>query len=255
MLASSKSQYIAVWKNMMSKTRFRDTVDLLAKSSPEAVTTLRSKPSSGRELKEYLYVQTDIERDLRQLLDDSSDPKRIVFLCGSSGDGKSEILCRVFNQYQDVFEFHLDATHSFSPDKDAIETLNNCFHRHKVSNRPLVMGINIGMLGNYLAGGSEEHDDIKKSIDAFLQENHSSAHHIFLNFEDYPKFRLDDNKAQSPFISALLDKITAESEQNPLYRAFSVETSDDYLYANYCLLQFPEVKDSLARFAHFQSGS
>jgi DNA phosphorothioation-dependent restriction protein DptF len=231
----------------MRDLTFRDTIDLLSKSSPEAVSTLDPKPSPARQLKEYLYVQTQIERDLGTLLDDSADPKRIIFLCGSSGDGKSEILCRLFPQYHDMFDFHIDATHSFDPNKDAIATLDEQFSHHKQNQRPLVVGINIGMLGNYAARGSMEHADITGSIAAFLRHDTPAQQHIFLNFEDYPKFQLDGDQVCSPFISQLLDRITNATEENPLYRAFLREQTGSHLQTNYRLLQLPEVKEKLVQ--------
>ena len=231
----------------MPDLNFRDMLDLLSKSSPEAVSTLHSKQSPARKFKEYLYVRPPIEQDLCKLLDDSSDPKRIIFLCGSSGDGKSEVLSRVFNKYNGAFNFHLDATHSFSPTKDAIETLDEQFRQHKESRRPLVVGINMGMLGNYSVAGSDSHSDITDSISVFLRKDESSLHHIFLNFEDYPKFELDGDDVTSPFILKLLDKITNKSKKNPLYQAFLSEDPDSLVHANYRLLQMPEVRDRLVQ--------
>ena len=128
---------------------------------------LNSSSADAEKLKKYLYVRTPVEKALLAALDGSSD-KRIVFLCGSSGDGKSEIFRRIHKKYSSVFDFHLDATHSFDPGKDAIQTLDDRFNEFKASTRPLVVGVNIGMLGNFAADGDVVHEDIKSSIEHFL---------------------------------------------------------------------------------------
>lgn len=41
----------------------------------------------------------------------SKTTKKIAFLCGSSGDGKSEMLTRCKKKLDSRVKFHLDATH------------------------------------------------------------------------------------------------------------------------------------------------
>ena len=102
------------------------------------------------EVKDYLYLETDIELDFQACLRSlSASKKKVVFLCGSSGDGKSEILTRYSKEFDDVAHFHLDATHSFSPKETAIEWLNKVFTNYDSGSKALVIGINIGMLGKY----------------------------------------------------------------------------------------------------------
>ena len=146
----------------------RKALSVLSKASPYAVSTSRSSIDPFfDEIKDYLYISTDIEKAFVRELENISDEK-IIFLCGSSGDGKSEILTRYSNAYADKVIFHLDATHSFKSKLTAIETLDNVFTRNAVDNKPLVVGINIGMLGNYEREGSSEHSEIKQSIKRFL---------------------------------------------------------------------------------------
>jgi len=95
--------------------RLREGLSTLSKSSPYAVTTnLRADFPEFDALKEYLFVETDIERVFKKQIQ-SLGPDQILFLCGSSGDGKSEILTRYNQQYSNSIDFHLDATHSFQP--------------------------------------------------------------------------------------------------------------------------------------------
>jgi len=50
-----------------------------------------------------------------------------ILLCGSSGDGKFEILPRTTNIMQTLLNFHLDATHRFRLSDSAIQTLDKLF--------------------------------------------------------------------------------------------------------------------------------
>ena len=149
--------------------RLKKALGMLSKSSPYAVSTVgESIDAELEKIKQYLYVETDIERAFKEKLD-SIGAHEIVFLCGSSGDGKSEILTRYRKEYEGRVDFHLDATHSFKPDETAVETLDLIFSDFSGSDQPLVVGINIGMLGNYEREGDDEHNDIRSAIKCFLE--------------------------------------------------------------------------------------
>ena len=99
---------------------FEDLIETLSKGSASAVTTLESNVAALNALKEYLYVQTPVEQALRTELDRNLKRPRVIFVCGSSGDGKSELFRRIYASYGTKVRFHLDATHSFDPHKDAL---------------------------------------------------------------------------------------------------------------------------------------
>ncbi|OXX23514.1 DNA phosphorothioation-dependent restriction protein DptF, partial [Vibrio sp. V08_P9A1T1] len=131
-----------------------DALSILSKSSPFAVSTERDDQYDNLlTYKKHIYVQTDIEADFKKALL-SAKSNEIIFLCGSSGDGKSEILTQYSQKYKATHDFHLDATHSFSPNQTAIQTLDERFTQTKKNQKPLVVGINIGMLGNYAQEGA-----------------------------------------------------------------------------------------------------
>ena len=71
----------------------RQALSILSKASPYAVKTLThdNQKSDFDKYKNYLYIETDIEKDVGQALATASK-NDIIFVCGSSGDGKSEIL-------------------------------------------------------------------------------------------------------------------------------------------------------------------
>ncbi|WP_417582584.1 DNA phosphorothioation-dependent restriction protein DptF [Nitrincola sp.] len=226
---------------------FTKLMDTLARSSAQAVSTLGHGSPEADQLKDYLYIETSIEHDFKVALDNISDQRAIIFLCGSSGDGKSEILKRHYQKYSDHITFHLDATHSFKPDQNAIEALDQVFDRYKEAGKPLVVGINVGMLFNYASTGSERHVEIKQSIERFTQSESPIDGHIFLNFEDYPKFSLQNGEAGSAFISELLDKIAAPIEANPLYLSYqnACRNHQSRVFDNYRLLQIKEVRERI----------
>ncbi len=139
----------------MSAITLRKALGVLAKSSSFSVTTETHRQKDVfDELKEQLFVKQEIEEELQRYLD-TATPGEIIFLCGSSGDGKSEILtrCKSDPQYQQKFSFHLDATHSFAPQQSAIDALNDLFENHHSQSYPLLIGINTGMLANFAREG------------------------------------------------------------------------------------------------------
>ncbi|MFL0797103.1 MAG: DNA phosphorothioation-dependent restriction protein DptF [Cellvibrionaceae bacterium] len=198
----------------------REALGLLSKASPYAVTTSGgiSDPKL-RAIKDYLYIDTEVEKVFRNRLESVRDGD-IIFLCGSSGDGKSEILTRYDQEYGDDVDFHLDATHSFQPEDTAIDTLNQVFSRQKASSRPLVVGINIGMLANYEREGSNDHQTIKSAIAKFLPK--ASIYSVpdveqkysFINFEAFPKFSIAEDRISSKFFSMLLNRVVVDDQGN-----------------------------------------
>lgn len=230
--------------------RLHNALSVLSKSSPFAVSTKGEGDTSLREFKEYLYVTSEIEEDFCGFLQEiTTQSSGIIFLCGSSGDGKSEILTRYEAQYSQYVDFHLDGTHSYAPDETAIQTLDTCFSDYKTSNHPLVVGINIGMLGNYAEEGSEEHADIRGSICKFLcgaPIYEISREHCFLYFEDYSKFSFDSGIADSEFARNVMEKLTTERADNPFYSLYQQELTEygaTPLVSNYAMLSKREVQD------------
>ncbi|MCP4120246.1 MAG: DNA phosphorothioation-dependent restriction protein DptF [Bacteroidetes bacterium] len=191
------------------------------------------------ELKKCLYVETEIEKSFRERLADIQS-NEIIFLCGSSGDGKSEILTRYKKQYERTIDFHLDATHSFEPHMSATDTLNNVFSEHAKSTRALVVGINIGMLGNYEREGSDEHKAVKQAIKSFFNHGQGEGLYTFLDFESFPKFKIINGRVSSPFFSRLLDNVVKDDRGNKFRDYFNktdADKRDPTLIANYKMLR------------------
>lgn len=231
--------------------RFRSVLSVLSKSSPYAVRTLNQHGNEIEDaVKKYLFIETDIERAFKERLIASSSGD-IIFLCGSSGDGKSEILTKYcsMNMFKEKCDFHLDATHSFSPQSTAIQTLDELFDRFYISDKVLVVGINVGMLGNYAEEGDERHAAIKGSIHDFLSNKSTPSNRVFLDFEKFPKFKLQKNGYAADFVKELLKRITANND-SVIRQQFNLESAltsakDDILCANYELLSIDEVQNSI----------
>ncbi|WP_097415065.1 DNA phosphorothioation-dependent restriction protein DptF [Escherichia coli] len=240
----------------MSAITLRKALGVLAKSSSFSVTTVTHRQKDEfDQLKEQLFVKQEIETELQRYLD-VAKPGEIIFLCGSSGDGKSEILtrCKSNPRYQQRFSFHLDATHSFAPRQSAIDALNDLFSNHHQYSSPLLIGINTGMLANFAREGAECHLAIRTAIDSFLladQEEsrpYRSGHCSFFDFEHYPKFQFNEKKQYSSFIKTLLDNLTRNDDSNLFQFIFRHdETVNPELkeVANYKLLCLPGVQDVL----------
>lgn len=240
----------------MSAITLRKALGVLAKSSSFSVTTvIHRQKDEFDQLKEQLFVKQEIETELQRYLD-VAKPGEIIFLCGSSGDGKSEILtrCQSDPRYQRRFNFHLDATHSFAPRQSAIDALNELFANHHQQSSPLLIGINTGMLANFAREGAECHRVIRSAIDSFLSGQQDASRPYrnencsFFDFEHYPKFQFDENKKYSSFIKALLDNLTRNDDSNLFHFIFRRDESinpDLKEVANFKLLCMPGVQDVL----------
>ncbi|MGL5008009.1 MAG: DNA phosphorothioation-dependent restriction protein DptF [Plesiomonas sp.] len=200
----------------MSSISLRKALGVLAKSSSFSVkTTSNRKLDVYDDLKEYLYIKPEIEFEFEKFLSNLKKGE-CVFLCGSSGDGKSELLSRSYEKYSNRYTFHLDATHSFSPYQSAIDALNEVFDQLGEGHPPLVIGINIGMLANFAKEGAERHQHLRNVIDKYLDKGESfQGLYSFFDFESYPKFRISDaDNSYSTFMRELLQRLTKECDEN-----------------------------------------
>ncbi|WP_312468435.1 DNA phosphorothioation-dependent restriction protein DptF [Pseudescherichia sp.] len=240
----------------MSAITLRKALGVLAKSSSFSVTTVTHRQKDEfDQLKGQLFVKQEVETELQRYLD-IAKPGEIIFLCGSSGDGKSEILtrCQSDPRYQRRFSFHLDATHSFAPRQSAIDALNDLFANHHQQSSPLLIGINTGMLANFAREGAECHKVIRSAIDSFLSGQHDASRPYlnencsFFDFEHYPKFQFDENKNYSSFIKSLLDNLTRDDDNNLfhfIFRRDEAVNPDLKEVANFKLLCLPGVQNIL----------
>jgi DNA phosphorothioation-dependent restriction protein DptF len=229
--------------------RLKEALSVLSKSSPYAVSTERSTKNQNilDNIKSYLYIQMPIETAVNQVISSfGATDKKVLFLCGSSGDGKSELLTKAKVNFGTRVKFHLDATHSFDPHGTAIQTLDKVFNEFEASNGPLVVGINAGMLGNYAEEGQNQL--IRSKISAYLENKKTQDDTaIFINFEDYPKFEIGEEGYQCVFAKKLLERIT-QRDDNIIRQVIEKEklqqsdVSTLRLIANFELLSLPSVQ-------------
>lgn len=235
----------------MSKISFLGALSVLSKSSPFAVKTVTQRaPDEYNEYKNWLYIPQKIEVDFLERLQQAG-PNEILFLCGSSGDGKSEILTRAYRRFGDKVSFHLDATHSLQPHQSAIQALDELFRDPKKRDRPLAVGINIGMLGNYVQEGADEHAEVKQAMQRFLESKAEEGRFAFFDFEAYPKFRFsNEGDAFADFPMTLMQRLTEQDPANPFHRA-AVEWrsagGNSKLLTNYWLLSLEGIQRHIVK--------
>lgn len=220
---------------------------LLSKSSPYSVSTLSKSRDEFYLIKQYLYEKSPIEIDFNDALLRASRGT-INFLCGSSGDGKSEILTRCAEHYSDT-DFHLDATHSASQHTSAVASLNEAFTKHKKNNTKMAVGINIGMMQKFIKYGSNEHSDIKNSMCLFFENRHVKGYShdkfTFYDFESYPRLNFKNNEITSEFTSAFLTKLTMQNSANPFWTAYEQSNKETQVSKNFLLLGRDSFKKQL----------
>jgi DNA phosphorothioation-dependent restriction protein DptF len=216
-------------------------IEKMSKSSPEAVNTLNS---SFDNIVEYLHIETDIEKKYIETLQKNKDEKCLIFLCGSSGDGKSAIINKHLKKFDSSYDFHVDATHSFRPNQTAIQALSDSFYKYENGSKSLVVGINIGIMLNFI-NNDTKFEKISSSINKFLTKKEDSEKIYFINFEDYPKFTFENDQIKAPFIQDLLEKITLNSDNNPFYTAFLEDEEKSIIHKNYQLLSYEFIQKSI----------
>lgn len=220
---------------------------LLSKSSPYSVSTLSKSRDEFYVIKQYLYEKSPIETDFNNALSRASNGS-VNFLCGSSGDGKSEILTRCAEVNSDI-DFHLDATHSASQHTSAVASLNEAFTKHKSNNKKMAVGINIGMMQKFIKYGSNEHNDIKNSMRMFFENRHVKGYSYdrftFYDFESYPRLNFENNDITSDFTSKFLTKLTTQNSANPFWVAYEQSNKETQVAKNFLLLGQDSFKTQL----------
>ncbi|MCX2767112.1 DNA phosphorothioation-dependent restriction protein DptF [Pseudoalteromonas sp. B530] len=231
--------------------RLKEALSVLSKSSPYSVSTLRKGQQPDEyKYKEYLYIEPQIAIDLERALNETPT-NSILFLCGSSGDGKSEVLTRLYNkpEFQNVV-FHLDATHGKTQHGTAVESLDELFDKQKKQQHKLAVGINIGMFQKFIKFGSDKHSDIKVLFSKFLENRHEKGYQIenayFYDFESYPRLHFDKSGVKSEFVFSYLKKLTKECGSNPFYELYiSEKEKENQIAYNFQIISLPEFQSAL----------
>ncbi|MBY6036650.1 DNA phosphorothioation-dependent restriction protein DptF [Fictibacillus nanhaiensis] len=206
----------------------------LQESAQEAVENVNSFST----FKNYMHVERKLQKDFEGILEKAAHKsgRQLVLLCGSVGDGKSHLLAYLKSNRNDLlsqFTIYNDATESFSPNKNAMETLEEILQpfadqNHEHSNEKIILAINLGVLHNFiyykhLASTFETLISFVNESGLFSQDTttvYSNEDFNLLSFNDYHPYELTEHGAQSSFYSAILNKIFNQNEENPFYLAY-----------------------------------
>lgn len=218
------------------------------------------------EFKQYLHVKRPIEEKLENYLREAvqSSKSQLIFLCGSVGDGKSHLLSYLSTTIPEVmaeFKIHSDATESFDPKKNSLDTLAevlDAFSDENLSNsnEKRILAINLGVLNNFIEShyAEEKYRTLKEYIlSARVFESHTitkieeNDYFKLVNFSDYNTFELTANGPISSYMKQLFQKITSKEDCNPFYQAYLLDKMNlnNPLLINYEMFSSESVQDQI----------
>ncbi len=190
------------------------------------------------EIKQYLHLDRDIEKQLKGFLEDvkASNSKKLFLVCGNVGDGKSHLLASIRINNPDLLTgviLHNDATESSEPDATFIDELNNLldpFSSHNLDqgNEKIVLAINLGTLNNFLSSDEEnKFSELKTYVKAnkILEvgdivecQFDENSPFQFVNFCDHNLFYLTKDGPISEIIETAIGRVV--HEDGPFYPAY-----------------------------------
>ncbi|MDO4925606.1 MAG: DNA phosphorothioation-dependent restriction protein DptF [Turicibacter sp.] len=208
----------------------------LKESSKEAVEGL----NEFTEFKQYMHVDRNAQRELEDIILEASKQSnaQLVLVCGSVGDGKSHIISYFKNKYPDIirnFILHNDATESLEPNKTSMDTLNDLLEdftdeKIRLSNKKLILAINLGTLNNFIDSNYGDRFTIlkkfvadKKILERSITDNRfdMKSNIQFVNFSDFNLYTLKDERIESEYIKTLIKRVTDKSEINIFYKSYN----------------------------------
>ncbi|KQL33526.1 DNA phosphorothioation-dependent restriction protein DptF [Bacillus sp. FJAT-25509] len=209
-------------------------------SSQEAI----ENASSFSKFKIYLHVERKIQTDFEEILNSNKQNKtnNLILLCGSVGDGKSHLLAYLKSNTNllDEYEIFNDATESFSPNKNALETLKeilNDFSDQNIesSTKKVILAINMGVLHNFISQKFEgyTYERLKEFVnnsDVFGQSvttKYSENQFDLISFSDYQSFEIRKSGVESNFFESLLKKVCDPDMNNPFYKSYKKDKENN----------------------------
>lgn len=251
-----------IQKNKLHGSRLLYELSKLKESSQEAVEN--SKEFSS--FKEYLHVEHPIQNELISILKNVSDKDKgqLILLSGSVGDGKSHLLAYLNKEYPELmkkFNVHNDATESFNPQENSIDTLAKVLEPFsdkllKQSKNKQILAINLGVLHNFINSSyAKRFTKLKKFIkesgvfdkNKILKNNRTNDFKL-ISFTDYQPYQLTKNGVKSDYIMNILRKIVDENDDNPFYQAYLEDKKDNInkiIIQNYELLKIKKVCEKI----------
>ncbi len=256
------------------KSKLLTELSKLVISSQEAT-------SNGKQLtalEKYLHVDRKIQIDLINQMGKVSKEgnKHLIFLTGSSGDGKSHLFSIIDKKQPELSNKFLkiyDATASSRPDLNSIETLIkdlDSFSDEKINtysndNSFVILAINLGVLNNFISNRhvKKKYSELIKFVDnskiysdgkitRVIESNENKLFSI-INFTGYNdlEFKDDDDLIESQFYNNIFKKITNTTQSNPFYKAYLYDkehvdtTQSRILCTNFEMLSTPMIQASI----------
>ena len=220
------------------------------------------------EIKKFLHLERDIEWKLKSLLESvaKSNSKKLFFVCGNVGDGKSHLLASIRINSPELLtdvRLHNDATESSNPSTTFIDELNTIFHPFSdqnvdSGNEKVVIAINLGTLNNFLASDTENRfsklkgyvrdQNILELGDIVECKFEEESPFQFVNFCDYHLFHLTKDGPESELIETAIDRDT--SPDGPFFKAY---VNQKTLFSDKCpicynfeILQSPQIRKKIS---------
>lgn len=248
----------------------KSLLDKLSISAKEAV--IDGNADTFDNFKDYLHIDRFVERKFEEILLAAlnCNKPQLILLSGNVGDGKSHILARMYRKYPEQMsgvEVRNDATESRDVHKDWVAELTDFLEPFRSEHlldggntAKRIVAINLGVLSSFLHKSNQEFAELndfverKGIIDRIAGGNDfdPSEYFQFLNFADYNLFTIRPDAASSALIRDVLQKVTADSPDNPFRAAFNdFYTDHPNTYAcpirfNYQQLAKPSVQKGLA---------
>jgi DNA phosphorothioation-dependent restriction protein DptF len=254
----------------MKENKLLTRLQSLSHGSQEAV----QSGSSLSELDHYMHVERPIEQSVCEKMDAiNSMGGGLLLLVGSAGDGKSHIISSLKSkpEYKD-FKYRNDATETWSTSGDvsAVQALKYSLRNFNDSsidstNDKLLVAINLGVLLDFIednevktkfTGIVKIAEALKSTISTDFSNLELNQHIKVVSLAHQQCFELLSNideqyPVNSKFLSALLDKVTLKSDNNPFYNDYlnDSESKDiiDPVRFNYELLLLKPIRKTIVK--------
>lgn len=243
MIEEETEEETRVELELLNNSYLEREISRLRISSVEAV----ENAQSFSEFKRYMHVERPVQRKIEQVLEKRSGcgGSNLILICGSVGDGKSHLLAYLNHAKTDLmsqYEVFNDATESFSPNKTAMETLEETLKNFSDENIDLVedrviIAINLGILHNFIYRDHEKYTFNK--LRQFIEESNLFSTAIVTDYEqgpfnivsfaDYQMYDLTPTSVESEYFTALIKKICTQDEKNPFYLAYKKDREENQL--------------------------
>ena len=199
------------------------------------------------EFNRYMHIPSLMDEELKSvILSAKQKGKSLVLVCGNSGDGKSHLIASFISEgiiSNEDFDVYIDATSSDKKGKKANEILRDKldeFSDKKMSDGKeyrLIVAINLGVLNDFIKKYETEYTKLKEYVEgqglfdnmpswkyvsirnqSTTQDSYSIGH---VDFTSFHRYSINPNGIDDSFFYELLNKILLESNENPVFHAFT----------------------------------